>query len=133
MSPFKGQGAPPDTVKVDSNKRLAEISMESEQGMVRWNVAIVDCHREEKLARSLVTEFVSAVITIVQQLGYDAVSRLRQGTERSYLTERVLYPMSLTNISGAADSRILCKRERSRDKKESDRPTVVLPRPGKVL
>lgn len=60
--------------KADSDKLLAQLCEESEQLMVRLNVAIVGCNLPEKLPRLLVTESVNTVDAVVQQFGYDAVS-----------------------------------------------------------
>lgn len=78
-----------DPEKVDSHKLVAEVCEESKQRLVRLNVAIVGRNRAWKLAHALVTESVNAVDAVVQQLGYDAASRLRQGLERAYSTVRV--------------------------------------------
>lgn len=67
-----------------SDKLVVEFCRELEQCMVRLYVAPVRRNPAEKLTRSLVTDSFNAVNNVIEQLGYDAVSRLRQGRERAY-------------------------------------------------
>lgn len=96
MSRWRAEG----TDIVDSYKHLDEVRKESEQFMVRYNVALVGCNRADKLTRLLVAELVNVANTVFQQLSYDAVSWLRQGLKRAHSTVRVLCQVVLTSVSG---------------------------------
>lgn len=65
------------------------------------------------------TELVIAIHAVVQQLGYDAVSRLQQRLEMAYSFPRVPCLMALTSVFGAAATSILWKGEKSGEEKES--------------
>lgn len=66
-----------DTEKAYSEKLLAQVSDELERRMLYLNVVVVGCNRAEVLTHSFATKSVTLVDAIVQQLGYDMVSRLR--------------------------------------------------------
>lgn len=66
-----------DTEKAEFKKLVAEVREVVEQRMVRLNVVLVRRNLAEKVSRLLVTETAEALDVLVQQLGYDAVSRLR--------------------------------------------------------
>lgn len=51
--------------------------------MVRSKVAVVGRHRAEKLTRSLLMESVNVDNAFLQQLGFEALIRLRQGLKRA--------------------------------------------------
>lgn len=95
--------------------------------MLRLHVAILGQNRAGKLKRALVTKSVSTVDAVVQQLGYAAVSRIRQGLEMAYSTVRLPCPVALTCVPVVAAMSIRAKGEGSGDEKESklfeDRPT----------
>lgn len=103
-----------DTEEADSDNPMAEVLEQSEQRMVRFNVALVGHNRAEKLALLQVTESASEVGAVVEQYGHDAVSRLRQGLEKAYSTVRMPCPVTLTRVSRIAATSIRRKGERSR-------------------
>lgn len=115
---LKEQEARVDTEKAASSKPVVDVYEESEQCMVCLNVTMIGCNRAEKLIRALVKESVCAVDTVVQQMGYDAVSRLRHVLQRAYLTVSVPLPVALTRVSGVASTSMRRKGERSGDEKE---------------
>lgn len=81
---LKGRVERADTEKADYDKLVAEVGEQSERHIVHLNVALVGDNLAEKLRRFLVTEAVNAVDSVVQQLGYDAVSRLLLGRTQLY-------------------------------------------------
>lgn len=120
MSSLKEQVGRTDTIKADYEKLLAEVCEKPELRMVRLNVSIDDCNQAEKLKAALVTESVNAIDSVVQQLGYKTVSRVRQGLEMAYSTVRVPRPVALTGFSGVAATSIGWKGEARGDGKESE-------------
>lgn len=72
------------------------------------------------------TESVNTVDSLVQQLGYDAMSRLRQGLERAYSTVRGPYPEASTSVSAVVATSVCWKGEGSWDDGES-KPAEGLP------
>lgn len=62
---------------MDSDRHLAEICKESEQRIVRCNVALVGRNRADKLTCLLVAETVNVADAVFPQLGYGAVGRRR--------------------------------------------------------
>lgn len=82
--------------KLDSDKVVAEVRKESEHLLVRLNVALVGHNLAERLTGSRVTESANAFDAVVQQLGYDSVSRLRQGLEIAYLAVRMPCQVAFT-------------------------------------
>lgn len=83
--------------------------------MLQLNFSIVCCNPTEKLTLSLVTESVSAINAVFQQLRHDAVDRLEQGLERAYSTVLVPYPVALTGVFGVAVTIVRWKGEGSGD------------------
>lgn len=77
VASLKRQVARADTGKTDSNQLVAEMLEELGQRMMRLKLVIVGCNPSKKLTCALVIETVSAVDSVVQWLGYNAVSRLR--------------------------------------------------------
>lgn len=73
-----------DTEKEESEKVVAEVPQKSKHLLVRLNIALIDRSRAEKLTRFLLIEYVNTVDAAVQQLGHNAVDRLRQGLKRAY-------------------------------------------------
>lgn len=67
--------------------------------MIRLNVVSVGRNRAERLTRPLVTGSVNAVDCVVQQLNYDAVTRLQQGLERAYSTVRLPCSVVVARVS----------------------------------
>lgn len=84
MSSLKEKVTGADEKKVDSSEVVFEVWKESEQLLVRFNVALFGCNWVGKLARTLMTELASAVVAVVQGLGYDSMSRLQKGLEIAY-------------------------------------------------
>lgn len=74
--------------------------------MVRLDVSIVSRNGYEKFTRLLVTELVKAVSAVLQQLCHDAVNRLQQRSEGSYLSIGVTFPVALLCVSGVAATRL---------------------------
>lgn len=99
--------------------------------MVRLSIAIVGLRRAEKLTPSLVTETMNYVDVVVQRLGYNAVSWLRQVLERAYLTARMPCRMGLTSVSRVATTSICWKSEGMKEWKSQNSQRVVLQRPRK--
>lgn len=87
---LKEQVARGDTEKVDFDQPVAHVREKSEQRLVRLHVALVGHNWTDNLARSPATESINAVNSVVQQLCYDVVSRLRQGPESAYSTVSML-------------------------------------------
>lgn len=83
--------------------------------MIRLNIAIVRLNRVEKLVRLLVSEFVNAIEAVVQQLGYDVLSWLRQGLKRAYSVGHLSCPVAPTYVSGLSTTSIRWKDEGSRN------------------
>lgn len=103
---MKEQVARADTEKMHSKNLFAEFCEESEQLMVRLNVARDSRNRVEKLTRSLVAESVNAVNSVLQQMAYDTVIQFQERFERTYSTVRVPFPVYLTRVSGVAATSI---------------------------
>lgn len=119
VASLKEQVSSAEMEKPDFNKVLAEVLKESEKFLVHLNVVHVSRNGAEKLARSLVTELVNDAKAVVQQLGYDAVNRLRQGLKRAYSAVLVLCLAALTRLLGVAVTRLPWKGEESGDKTRS--------------
>lgn len=64
------------TEKEHSDELVTQVRKESEQRMLHLNVSLIGRNRAEKLTNSLVKKSVNGIDTVVQQLGFDAVSRL---------------------------------------------------------
>lgn len=73
-----------DKEKADFDKLLSEVLEGSEQHIIRLNVAIIGHNWAKKLTRTFVTELVSVVDAVLQQLSHDVVSWRLLGLERSY-------------------------------------------------
>lgn len=65
-------------------------------------------------------ELVSTVNAVLQQVGFDAVSRLRKGLEMAHSSVYVLCSVALTRILGVADMIFRYKGGKSRDEKEAE-------------
>lgn len=65
-------------------------------------------------------KFASSIYSIVQQLGHDAVSRLRRELETAYSIVHVLCPMALARVFGVAATSIHWKAEECKDQKGSE-------------
>lgn len=89
MALLKEQVARADTNKANSDKLLAQVREESEECMVRLNVAFIGGNRAEKLTLSLVAESVNAFDVVLQQFRYEALIRIQKGLGRAYLTVRM--------------------------------------------
>lgn len=96
LTSLKEGAAHADTEKDDCENVVAESREESEQKMVCLIVVIVGRNWSEKLAQSFVTQSFNALDAVVQQLGYNALSWIRQGLKRSYSTVCVPCPAPLT-------------------------------------
>lgn len=115
-----------DAEKADAEKVVAEVEKDSEHLLVNLNVTLVGHIRAERLMNSLVTEYVNDVDSVVQQLDYEAVSRLRRRLEIAYWTIRELCLVSLTCVLVVAATLISWKAERSWDQKDTE-PSEGLP------
>lgn len=62
---------------------------------------------------------VNTIDAVAQQLGYDAVRRLRQGLKRAYSTVRMPCPVALTRFIGVAATIIRWKGDESGNVKKS--------------
>lgn len=91
---------------MDFDKFVAQVSKGSEQRKNSMNAGIISRSCAQKLARSMVTESVNSVGAASQQLGEDALSRLRRGLERTYVTVCAPCHVVLTSVSGAAATSI---------------------------
>lgn len=76
---MKEQVARADPKRANFDKLSTEVCEKPEQRMVRLGVATCGHSRTERLTCASVTKSASAVAAVVQQLGYDAVSWVRQG------------------------------------------------------
>lgn len=69
----------------------------------------------ERIARSLGTESITAADAVVEQLGYDAVARIRPGLERACSAVLVPCLVALTRAFVVAATSFRWKSKESRD------------------
>lgn len=73
VASLKERAVCPDMGRTDTEETFPEAREEAKHRLVRLNITLLSSVRAEKLTRSLMTESVNAIDTVVQQLGYDDV------------------------------------------------------------